>query len=226
MQKSAGTTGSGMAADAPDFYLASRSPRRRELLAQAGYAYAELPAGAADVDETPRSGEAAEDYVLRVAREKAAAGWRAVAARGLAALPVLAADTTVVLEGAILGKPDDVRHAVEMLSRLSGRVHRVLTALALADAAGATTRLSASTVEFRDLSPAEIARYVASGEPLDKAGAYAVQGRAAIFIRTIRGSYSGIMGLPLFETAELLGSLGIGPPWSRQSPGMKPHRAA
>jgi septum formation protein len=193
------------------FYLASRSPRRRELLEQAGFVYAELPAGAADVDETPRSGEAAVDYVVRVASEKAVAGWRAIATHGLAALPVLTADTTVVLEGAILGKPDNARHAGEMLSLLSGRVHQVFTAIALADAAGVTTRLSTSAVEFRDLSPAEIESYVATGEPLDKAGAYAVQGRAAVFIRTISGSYSGIMGLPLFETAELLDTLGIGP---------------
>jgi len=124
---------------------------------------------------------------------------------------VLTADTTVVLDGAILGKPDDARHAGEMLSRLSGRLHQVFTAIALANAAGVTTRLSTSTVEFRDMTPEEIARYVATGEPLDKAGAYAVQGRAAIFIRAISGSYSGIMGLPLFETAELLGTLGIGP---------------
>jgi len=210
----------------PRFYLASRSPRRRELLEQAGYVYAELPAGAADVDETPQSGEAAMDYVMRVAREKAAAGWRAIAAHGLAALPVLTADTTVVLDGAILGKPDDARHAGEMLTRLSGCVHQVFTAIALANAAGVTTRLSASTVEFRELSPAEIARYVATGEPLDKAGAYAVQGRAAIFIRTISGSYSGIMGLPLFETAELLGTLGIGPRSSRNTPGMQPDRTS
>jgi septum formation protein len=193
------------------FYLASRSPRRRELLEQTGYVYAELPAGAADVDETPHQGEAAADYVVRLAGEKAVAGWRAMSIHGLPALPVLTADTTVVLEGTIFGKPDDARHAGEMISRLSGRVHQVCTAIALASAEGVTTRLSTSTVEFRDLSPAEIAGYVATGEPLDKAGAYAVQGRAAIFIRTIRGSYSGIMGLPLFETAELLGTLGIGP---------------
>lgn len=193
------------------FYLASRSPRRRELLAQAGFAYAELPAGAADVDESPRAGEAPVDYVLRVAREKAVAGWRAVAVGGFASRPVLTADTTVVLDGAIIAKPDDAAHAHAMLRRLSGRVHEVLTAVALAHAAGVTTRLSASTVEFRDVTAAEIERYVATGEPLDKAGGYAVQGRAAIFIKAINGSYSGIMGLPLFETAELLGTLGITP---------------
>jgi septum formation protein len=181
------------------------------LLAQAGFVYAELPAGAADVDETPHAGETAVDYVLRIAREKAAAGWRAVEAGSLAALPVLTADTTVVLDGAILGKPGDARHACDLLRQLSGHTHQVLTAIALANAAGVSTRLSASTVEFRDMTPAQIERYVATGEPLDKAGAYAVQGRAAVFIKTISGSYSGIMGLPLFETAELLGTLGITP---------------
>ena len=113
--------------------------------------------------------------------------------------------------GAILGKPGDASHAFAMLAQLSAREHQVLTAVALANAAGVTTRLSVSTVEFRAITPAEIEHYVATGEPLDKAGAYGVQGRAAIFIRAIRGSYSGIMGLPLFETAELLGALGIVP---------------
>ncbi len=199
------------AASAPRFYLASRSPRRRELLTQAGFAYAELPPGAADVDETPQADEAPVDYVLRVAREKAAAGWRAVVAGNLGALPVLSADTTVVVEGAIIGKPDDAAHAREMLAMLSGRPHQVLTAVALAAAAGVVTRLSASTVEFRELAAAEIERYIASGESLDKAGGYGIQGRAAVFVRAISGSYSGIMGLPLFETAELLGSQGIFP---------------
>ncbi len=195
----------------PRFYLATRSPRRRELLAQAGFAYAQLPLGAADVDETPRAGEAAVDYVLRVACDKAAAGWRAVKTGGLTVLPVLTADTTVVVDGAILGKPEDAAHARELLQRLSGRVHQVYTAVALANAAGPATRLSTSTVEFRGIAQTEIEHYVATGEPLDKAGAYAVQGRAAIFIKSISGSYSGIMGLPLFETAELLGTLGITP---------------
>ena len=206
------TTGAtSLAVVASRFYLASRSPRRRELLAQAGYSYAELPAGAADVDETPRAGERAADYVLRLAREKAAAGRRAVTGAAFAVLPVLTADTTVVLDGAIFGKPDDALHACDMLSQLAGRTHQVLTAVALADGAGVNTRLSVSTVEFGAITPAEIKSYVASGEPLDKAGAYAVQGRAAIFIKAISGSYSGIMGLPLFETAELLDTLGITP---------------
>lgn len=205
------TAGPAASSGNPRFYLASRSPRRRELLAQAGYAYAELPAGASDVDETPRAGEPAIEYVLRLAREKAAAGWRTLAGGAFAMLPVLSADTTVVVDDAIFGKPDGAQHARGMLHQLAGRTHQVLTAVALADGAGVKTRLSVSTVEFRTITPVEIASYVASGEPLDKAGAYAVQGRAAIFIKAISGSYSGIMGLPLFETSELLGTLGITP---------------
>jgi septum formation protein len=193
------------------FYLASRSPRRRELLAQTGYAWAELPAGAADVDETPQAGEAASAYVERIARAKAAAGWQALAAGGYAVMPVLTADTTVVVDDMIIGKPADAADACAILRRLAGRAHRVLTAVALAHAGAIAGRLSASTVEFRDITAAEIERYVESGEPFDKAGAYGIQGRAAVFVRAISGSYSGIMGLPLFETAELLGSLGITP---------------
>ena len=191
----------------PRFYLASRSPRRRELLTQAGFTYAELPPGAADVDETPHDDEAPVEYVLRVARDKAAAGWRAVTAGNLVVLPVLSA----VVEGVIIGKPDDAAHAREMLMMLSGRPHQVLTAVALAAANGVATRLSTSTVEFRELAAIDIERYIASGEPFDKAGGYGIQGRAAVFVRAISGSYSGIMGLPLFETAELLGSQGIIP---------------
>ena len=149
------------------------------------------------MDETPRAGEAPAAYVVRLACEKAAAGWRAVTAGDYAALPVLTADTTVVVDGEIVGKPDDAAHAREMMRRLSGRPHQVLTAVALAGGAGLATRLSSSTVEFRDIAAAEIERYVASGEAYDKAGAYGIQGRAAIFVRTLSGSYSGIMGLPL-----------------------------
>ena len=196
---------------APRFYLASRSPRRRELLAQAGYTYAELAPGAADVDETPCAGEAPVDYVIRVASQKAIAGWSAVVTGGIAALPVLTADTTVVIDDGIVGKPEGAEKATDMLRRLAGRAHRVLTAVALANGAGVAVRLSASTVEFRDIATAEIEAYVRTGEPFDKAGGYAIQGRAAVFVRAISGSYSGIMGLPLFETAELLGSLGITP---------------
>ena len=192
-------------------YLASRSPRRRELLAQIRIAFEELPLGDHAVDESPHAAEQPAAYVERLARAKAQAGWQLVVARKLARLPVLAADTTVVLAGEIVGKPDDDAHARRILERLSGATHEVLTAVAVAQDAHVATALSVSTVEFRELEGAEIRRYVASGEPLDKAGAYAIQGRAAAFARAIRGSYSGIVGLPLYETARLLREFGIAP---------------
>ena len=197
-------------------YLASRSPRRRELLQQIGIAFEalllreDLRRGA-DVDETLIPGESPESYVSRVARAKAEAGWHRIASRRLLPRPVLAADTTVVLDGEIIGKPADARGAHELLRRLSGRTHQVLTAVAVAREARVETALSISAVEFRELADGEIRRYVASGEPLDKAGAYAIQGRAAMFVRAISGSYSGIMGLPLFETAELLARFNVAP---------------
>jgi len=197
-------------------YLASRSPRRRELLKQIGIAFEplllreDLRRGA-DVDETLIPGESPESYVSRVARAKAEAGWRRIASRRLLPYPVLAADTTVVLDGEIIGKPADARGAHELLRRLSGRTHQVLTAVAVAREARVETALSISAVEFRELADGEIRRCVASGEPFDKAGAYAIQGRAAVFVRAISGSYSGIMGLPLFETAELLGRFDVVP---------------
>ena len=197
-------------------YLASRSPRRRELLQQVGIAFEplllreDLRRGA-DVDEAPVPGESPASYVSRVARAKAEAGWRQIVARRLLPHPVLAADTAVVLDGEIIGKPADARCAHELLRRLSRQTHQVLTAVAVAREARIETALSISAVEFRELADGEIRRYVASGEPLDKAGAYAIQGRAAVFVRAIRGSYSGIMGLPLFETAELLGRFNIAP---------------
>jgi len=195
-------------------YLASRSPRRRELLKQAGIAFdlllirTDLRRGV-DVDEAPLAGESPVAYVTRIVSAKAEAGWRHVLMRRLPAGPVLAADTTVVLEGEIVGKPDDAEHAQTILRRLSGRTHQVLTAVAVGRGEQLETALSTSTVEFRELDDAEIRRYVATGEPLDKAGAYAIQGRAAVFVRAISGSYSGIMGLPLYETAELLRRCGI-----------------
>lgn len=197
-------------------YLASRSPRRRELLKQAGIAFdlllmrADLQRGA-DVDETPLPGEAPVTYVMRIASAKAAAAWRQIELRRLPRAPVLAADTTVVLEGAVVGKPDNAEHARQMLRRLSGRTHQVLTAVAIARGDHLEAALSTSEVEFRDLGDDEIRRYAASGEPLDKAGAYAIQGRAALFVRVISGSYSGIMGLPLYESAELLRRFDIDP---------------
>ena len=190
-------------------YLASRSPRRRELLKQIGVNFELLllredPRRGGDIDETPLAGEAADAYALRVARAKAGAAVRHVAQRGLPFHPVLAADTTVVLDELILGKPADAPQAIRMLKALSGRGHRVITAVAIAARERVETRLSVSTVQFRELADAEIRRYIASGEPFDKAGGYAIQGRAAAFVTRIEGSYSGIMGLPLAETAELL----------------------
>lgn len=197
-------------------YLASRSPRRRELLRQIGIAFESLLLRedlrrGADVDEAPAPGESPAAYVSRVARAKAEAGWRRIADRRLLPHPVLAADTTVVLDGRIIGKPADARGAQQLLRRLSGRTHQVMTAVAVACVARVETALSTSAVEFRELADGEIQRYAAGGEPLDKAGAYAIQGRAAVFVRAISGSYSGIMGLPLFETAELLARFDVAP---------------
>ena len=161
------------------------------------------------VDEHPRSGEAPAEYVERLAREKAATAHARLARRAVA---VLAADTTVVLDGAILGKPDDARHALQMLETLSGREHQVFTCVAVATDDGCRAALSNSRVRFRATTAAERAAYVATGEPMDKAGAYAIQGRAAVFIEYLQGSYSGVMGLPLFETAALLADAGIAVP--------------
>jgi septum formation protein len=187
---------------APLLCLASASPRRRELLAQIGVAHT---IAAANIDESVLSGEAAADYALRMARAKA------LAVRGLAgALPVLGADTIVVLDGVICGKPASAADGLAMLGRLSGRTHTVLTAVALVVPGSApASRLSTSEVTFRTLSHAECLAYWESGEPRDKAGGYAVQGRAAVFIERLNGSYSGVMGLPLFETAELLRAAGM-----------------
>lgn len=195
-------------------YLASRSPRRRELLRQIGVSFElvplrEGPGRSADIDETPHAGESADDYVLRVTGDKARAASRIIAARRVVMRPVLAADTTVVCDADILGKPATAEEAADMIGRLAGRMHRVLTAVAIAAADRLETRVSESRVWFRSLDAAEIRRYVASGESHDKAGSYAVQGLAAAFITRIDGSYSGIMGLPLAETAELLRSYGI-----------------
>lgn len=190
-------------------YLASRSPRRRELLRQIGVGFEMLVLRdhrdrTPDVDETPLAGELPDDYVRRVCRLKAAMGWQRLNERRLRALPVLAADTTVCLGNDIYGKPADAADARRMLAALSGREHRVLTAVTLQFGTRAEMALSESFVRFRDLSDAEIASYVAGGEPMDKAGAYGIQGYAAAFVPEIRGSYTGIMGLPLYETAMLL----------------------
>ena len=183
----------------PRILLASASPRRSELLRQVGIAHEVRPV---DVDESVREGEAPSAYVLRLAESKAAALWRQLAAADRR--PVLAADTTVALEGEIFGKPGSLAEVRAVLGRLSGRTHEVHTAVALLHAGGSGARVSSSSVSLRELSRAEIDWYWSTGEPADKAGGYAVQGRAAAFISHIAGSYSGIMGLPLYETWELL----------------------
>jgi septum formation protein len=183
--------------------LASASPRRRELLEQIGVPHEVL---AVDVDESPLPGESPEQLVCRLARDKAVAG-RALSA---ATRPVLGADTLVVLGGQVFGKPRDAADAMRTLQALSGQVHTVMTAVALAMPDGALLEtLSQTEVRMRPLSPAEILGYWSSGEPAGKAGAYAIQGRGAAFIEHIRGSYSGVMGLPLYETARLLQAQGL-----------------
>jgi len=193
-------------------YLASRSPRRRELLAHIGVKFHLLlfrdrPETDPEVTEEPKPGESPGEYVLRLARAKAESGWRRLVQRNLPRAPVLAADTTVALGGRIFGKPAHRREAAEMLAALSGQRHEVLTAVALKYEQQLETALSVSEVQFRTLAPEEIRDYAASGECDDKAGAYAIQGRAAKFVAEIRGSHSGIVGLPLFETAQLLDRL-------------------
>lgn len=193
-------------------YLASRSPRRRELLSQIGVRFhlllfRERIDERPEVDEAPSAGETPAAYVERMARAKAEAGWRRMLQRNLPPAPVLAADTTVAIEDRILGKPADRAEAAEMLAALSGRRHEVLTAVALKNHDQLELALSASEVQLKALSKDEIEQYVASGEADDKAGAYAIQGRAARFIVELRGSYSGVAGLPLYETSQLLEKL-------------------
>ena len=193
-------------------YLASRSPRRRELLAQIGVRYSLLlfrsrPESKEEVNEDPLEGEAPAAYVERVARAKAESGWRRMMQRNLPQAPVLAADTTVALGERIFGKPASREEAAEMLAALSGTRHEVLTAVALQQGEWLESALQVSEVEFKPLSGEEIRQYVVTGECDDKAGAYAIQGRAARFIVDMRGSYSGVMGLPLYETCQLLDKL-------------------
>jgi septum formation protein len=185
----------------PVVCLASISPRRRELLTQIGVPHKVM---AAHIDETAYPGEIPRDYVMRMARQKALA----VLDRG-EALPVLAADTTVVLDEIIYGKPRNRDEGVAMLQRLSDRTHEVMTAVAVAQSRGVALRLNVSSVRFRKLTLEECNAYWETGEPHDKAGGYAVQGAAAVFIESLSGSYSGVMGLPLFETAELLRAAGV-----------------
>jgi septum formation protein len=182
-------------------YLASQSPRRRELLDQIGVAHRVI---VPDVNEAILPREQPDEYVRRLARIKAEVGWMRVLEKRMRPLPVLAADTAVGLGRHILGKPENATEAKAMLRQLSRRQHRVLTAVALAFQGTLRVAVSETVVRFRRMSDAEIAAYVATGEPLDKAGAYGIQGRAAMFVKSIAGSYSGVMGLPLFETAALL----------------------
>ena len=193
-----------MQSRSPVLCLASVSPRRSELLTQIGVPHVVT---GAHIDESVHAGERPHDYVQRMARTKALAVWEQDRS-----LPVLAADTTVVLDGVVFGKPGDRADALRMLGLLSGRTHEVHTAVALASAEGLSIRMSVSSVRFRVLTAEEISAYWETGEPKDKAGAYAVQGLAAVFIESLSGSYSGVMGLPLFETSELLRAANV-PSW-------------
>lgn len=195
-------------------YLASQSPRRRELLKQIGVNFNPLllrnnPRRGVEVDETPLEGELPVDYVQRVCREKAEAGWEALLLRRLRTHPVLAADTTVTVNGKIIGKPENNEHAFQILSELSGTQHQVLTAVAVAFENRLEMRLSTTTITFAELNEARIRRYLLTGEAHDKAGAYGIQGAAGAFVKHIDGSYTGVMGLPLFETVELLQDFGV-----------------
>jgi septum formation protein len=181
--------------------LASASPRRSQLLEQIGVRHR---VRAADIDEAVHAGETPEAYVARLAAAKAEAGWAAAGGE-----PVLAADTAVALGAELFGKPEDLNDGVRMLSALAGRTHRVLTAVAVRSGGGLGAALSVSEVTFRALTAAECRRYWATGEPRGKAGGYAIQGLAATFITGLRGSYSGVMGLPLAETAALLAGAGV-----------------
>ena len=180
--------------------LASASPRRRELLAQAGFAF---EVEAADVDETQRAGEDAADYVRRLAEEKASAVFARRDGED-SALIVLGADTSVVFDGDVLGKPADAANAERMLRRLSGRVHRVLTGVAVATRAGMVSDVVTTEVTFSEIAEGEIAAYCATGEPLDKAGAYGIQGYAARWVPRIDGCYFNVMGLPIARTVRLI----------------------
>lgn len=191
-------------------YLASASPRRREILVSLGFQPVLL---AAETDETARPGEAVADYVARMARQKNAAARQLAAQRGLAlAQPLLSADTVVALDNAILGKPRDAAHARELLESLSGREHQVWTAVCVSRGGQTLEAAQRSDVRFKELSAQEIAAYIASGEPLDKAGAYGIQGIGGVFVQHLAGSFTGVMGLPVFETIALLQRCGAAVP--------------
>lgn len=206
-----------MSTHQPRIFLATQSPRRRELIKQIGVHFELLllrndPRRQVDVDEVVLDNEQPLAYVERVCREKAQAAWRAAGLRKLTPRPVLTADTTVTVDGQIIGKPRDNQHAAEILRSLSGRQHQVLTAVGVGFEERFECRVSTSTITFAQLSEERIQRYLQSGEAHDKAGAYGIQGLASAFVERIEGSYSGVVGLPLFETAELLKSFGVPTP--------------
>ncbi|WP_032136986.1 Maf family protein [Kingella negevensis] len=186
-----------------EILLASGSPRRREILQNLGYT---VNAVAADIDETPLAGELARDYVLRLAVEKNRAVVKMQPENNLS---VISADTSVVLNGQILGKPESAEQAIEMLSQLSGCVHQVLTGVCVSFNGAEFSAVQQNDVQFREISAAEMAAYVATGEPLDKAGAYGIQGLGGVFVSHLSGSFTGVMGLPVFETVELLRRCGV-----------------
>ena len=201
----------------PRIYLSSQSPRRRELLKQIGINFEVLllrsdPCREISVDETPEENENPAIYVQRICRLKAQAGWEARAFRNLPSFPVLAADTTVTIDNKIIGKPRDNAHAAEILHMLSGRQHQVITAVALSLDDKFDMRLSTTNVTFAKLDNERIHHYLLSNEAHDKAGAYGIQGQAGAFVERIEGSYTGVMGLPLFETVELLKKFGYPAP--------------
>lgn len=191
-------------------YLASQSPRRAELLEQIGVAFEKLRC---EIDETPLSGEQPEAYVLRMATEKAARGWKVLQDQNKSLMPLLAADTSVACDGQILGKPVDENDARRMLKQLSGRKHQVITAVSMTDGKKTQSATVITDVQFNPLSSQQIGQYIASGEPFDKAGAYGIQGFGAVLVATINGSYSSVVGLPLSETAELLRQFSV-PFWN------------
>lgn len=195
--------------DDQSIYLASKSPRRRELLQQIGVSHRVIDA---NVIEIPRAKESPSDYVQRLAREKAQAGFAEIKRQGLPAKPVLGADTIVVINDEILEKPQDAEHAAVMLRKLAGADHQVMTAVAMIVEEKCSIKLSVTDVVFRPLSEDEMAAYWNTGEPRDKAGGYAIQGLGAVFVRQIRGSYTGVVGLPIEQTVELLEEFAI-PYW-------------
>ena len=203
-----------MSLNKPRLYLASQSPRRRELLKQIGIHFEPLllrndPRRGIDVDEIPLRGELPEVYVERVCREKAAAAVQAITLRNLRPAPILTADTIVTIDGSILGKPSDDQHAAEMLRSLSGKRHLVLTAVAVVLGERIECSTSSTTITFATLSEETVRRYLQFGEARGKAGSYGIQGHAGAFVERLEGSYTGVVGLPLFETVELLKSFGI-----------------